>query len=80
MDNVLLNELKNTNNECATRETDTVEEEFDIQFPESTPAAFKQFDPRLVGCNGDCGSQFSKFIDHCVYRKVNSCLYILIIK
>ena len=33
-------------------------------------ASFKGVDLRIIGCNGDCGSPISKFIDYCVCQKV----------
>eukprot|EP01084_Bolivina_argentea_P067130 122331_1 len=71
--NSFLNEVNNTENESTVAgeigEIDEIENTFDIQFPDTTPAAFKPFDARLVGCNGDCGSTISQFIDHCVHQK-----------
>ena len=31
---------------------------------------FKGYDDRLITCNGDCGSKFSKVIDHCLHQRV----------
>ena len=30
----------------------------------------KEFDNRLIACNGDCGSKISLIIDYCAHNKV----------
>ena len=30
----------------------------------------KEFDNRLIACNGDCGSRISLIIDYCAHNKV----------
>ena len=44
----------------------------------SKPAAFKNYNDRLVACNGDCGSPLSKFIDTIISRKVSISLLSII--
>ena len=46
---------------------------------ERKPAEFKNYNDRLIACNGDCGSSLSKFIDTIVHHKVCDYVFIQII-
>merc|ERR1712157_609770 len=37
--------------------------------PEYKPFDFKNYNDRLIACNGDCVSNIAKIIDYCVHQK-----------